>query len=67
MNQKAYVNRESILKLCESLEKYDTKGNLIRTAEKFDSGSWVVSDFNTKKLLSGEYTNEEFKIIKKYF
>jgi hypothetical protein len=49
------------------LEKYDTKGNLIRTAEKFDSGSWVVSDFNTKKLLSGEYTNEEFKIIKKYF
>lgn len=49
------------------LEKYNTKGNLVRTAEQFESGSWIVSDFDTKKRLSGEYTETEFKNIKKHF
>jgi len=50
------------------LEKYAKNGNLIRTAEQFDSGSWVVSEYPPSKTnLQGEYTNEEFDKIRKYF
>ena len=50
------------------LEKYAKNGNLIRTAEQFDSGNWVVSEYPPSKTnLQGEYTNEEFKEIRKYF
>jgi ribosomal protein L20 len=49
------------------LEKYSKNGNLVRTAEQFDSGSWVVSVYSGIDI-SGEYSNEEFnKRIKKYF
>jgi len=56
-------------KACKNMyfEKYSKNGNLVRTAEQFDGGSWIVLDFNTKKLLNGEYTDKEFKNIKKYF
>lgn len=48
------------------LEKYDKKGNLMRTAEKFSTGTWIVHCYSGKEL-QGEYTEEEFKTIRKYF
>lgn len=49
------------------LEKYNKNHNLIRTAEQFYSGNWVVHVI-TGKDISGEYTDECFKKeIKKYF
>jgi len=42
-------------------------GNLLRTAEQFKSGNWVVFTYSGKDI-SGEYTNNIFqKEIKKYF
>lgn len=58
-------------KACEGqyLEKYNRRGNLIRTAEQFPSGSWVVHVYSyVANDISGEYTNSEFtKIRKRYF
>ena len=52
----------------ELLEKYSNKThNLIRTAEKFDTGTWIVKEYNSRTNLSGEYTNKEFQKIKRYF
>lgn len=48
------------------LEKYSKNGNLLRSAEQFNSGNWVVWTFNRNDI-SGEYTEEEFKKIKKHF
>ena len=48
------------------LEKYSKNGNLLRSAEQFNSGNWVVWTFNGNDI-SGEYTEEEFKKIKKHF
>jgi hypothetical protein len=47
-------------------EKYDRQFNLMRTAEQFPSGNWVVSVWKGKEI-QGEYTPNEFKKIKKYF
>lgn len=50
------------------LEKYSSKGNLLRTAEQFDSGNWVISDYPDSRLeLQGEYTSEEFNEVHKHF
>jgi hypothetical protein len=47
------------------LEKYAKNGNLIRTAEYFESGVWVISEYSgSKKAYSGEYSNDEFNSIK---
>ncbi len=47
------------------LEKYSKKsGNLLRTAEQFDSGCWVVSEYSSKTNMQGEYTNQEFNKIR---
>jgi hypothetical protein len=49
------------------LEKISSKGNLIRTAEQFPSGCWVVLVYHGVDI-SGEYTETEFKAIRnKYF
>jgi len=48
------------------LEKHSPNGNLLRTAEQFSSGNWIVSVWNGKSL-QGEYTNKEFQKIRKYF
>jgi len=50
----------------EYLEKYSKKGNLLRTAEKFESGNWVVHTYSGVSL-SGEYTQEEFTRILNFF
>ena len=51
----------------EYFEKYSKNGNLLRTAEKF-SNCWIVSEYpESKTNLSGEYTEKEFKTIKRYF
>lgn len=50
----------------EYLEKYDKKGNLLRTAELFNN-SWVVWVYRGIDV-SGEYSNDIFKKeIRKYF
>ena len=48
------------------LEKYNKHGDLLRTAEQFTSGNWVVHTYGGK-YLDGEYTPKEFKKIRKYF
>ena len=49
------------------LEKYSKNGNLIRTAEQFEvSGNWVVHVFSGRDI-SGEYNEDEFKQIRKFF
>ena len=48
------------------LQKFSKNGNLLREAEQFNSGHWVVFVFKGVDI-SGEYTPEEFKKIKKYF
>jgi hypothetical protein len=48
------------------LEKYSKNGNLLRTAEKFSSGNWVVIVYSGANI-SGEYTNTEFQKIKNKF
>jgi hypothetical protein len=48
------------------LRKYSKNGNLLREAEQFDSGDWVVHVFKGVNI-SGEYTPSEFKKVKKYF
>ena len=47
-------------------EKYAKNGNLIRTAEQFESGNWVVHVYHGRDI-SGEYTDSEFKQIQKAF
>ena len=48
------------------LEKYDKNDNLLRTAEQFDSGNWVVCTYKGIDL-SGEYSEKEFSKIKNKF
>ena len=45
------------------IEKFSKNGNLIRTAEQFDSGMWVVHEYSQSSRLdlSGEYTDRIFK------
>lgn len=51
----------------EYFEKYAKNGNLLRTAEKIGT-VWIVSEYpESKTNLSGEYTEKEFKAIKRYF
>ena len=49
------------------LEKYSKSGNLMRNAEQFESGNWVVWVYGKYLDISGEYTEEEFKSIKKLY
>ena len=58
----------SYKKACEKkyLEKVSKNGNILRTAEQFDSGCWVVHTYKGIDI-SGEYTAEEFEKIKKFF
>jgi len=51
------------------LEENNKDGYLIRTAEQFSSGNWVISEYpRSKTNLNGEYTNKEFqKLRNKYF
>jgi len=49
------------------LKKIGAGFKLIRTAEQFNSGNWVVWVYSGIDI-SGEYTSEEFeKSIRKYF
>ena len=51
----------------EYFEKYSKNGNLLRTAERIGN-SWIISEYpESKTNLSGEYTEKEFKTIKRYF
>jgi hypothetical protein len=47
------------------LEKYSKNGNLLRTAEKFGS-NWIVHVYSGMDI-SGEYSDKEFKKIRKLF
>ena len=49
------------------LEKYSKSGNLMRKAEQFESGNWIVWAYGKYLDISGEYTEEEFKNIKKLY
>ena len=49
------------------LEKYSKSGNLMRSAEQLESGNWVVWVYGKYLDISGEYTEEEFKRIKKLY
>ena len=50
------------------LEKFGKSGNLLRTAEQFPSGRWVVHEYPASKTnLQGEYTPKEFEDIRKFF
>ena len=49
------------------LEKYSKNGNLMRTAEQFGASSnWVVRVFSGRDI-SGEYSEDEFNQIRKFF
>ena len=49
------------------LEKYNKNGDLLRTAEQFNSGHWVVWVYKGKDI-SGEYDKKTFdNEIRKYF
>ena len=48
------------------LQKFDKSGRLLRIAEQFSSGIWVVYVYFGKNI-AGEYTLQEFKKIKKFF
>lgn len=48
------------------LEKYAKNGNLLRTAEQYENGSWIISEYPPSRTnMQGEYTNEEFNNIRK--
>ena len=47
------------------LQKFAKNGNLIRTAERFGS-NWVVQIYSGLNI-SGEYTEDEFKEVRKFF
>ena len=47
------------------LAKYAKNGNLLRTAERFDS-TWVVHIYAGLDI-AGEYSDTEFKKIRKFF
>jgi len=47
------------------LEKYANNGNLLRKAEQFDNGNWVIYEYPSSKTnMQGEYSNEEFKNVR---
>jgi hypothetical protein len=48
------------------LPKVSKNGNLLRAAEQFDSGNWVVHVYSGTDI-SGEYSDKEFKKIRKLF
>lgn len=48
------------------LQKYSKNGNLLRTAEQFGSNCWVVHVYSGTDI-SGEYSDKEFKKIRKLF
>ena len=47
------------------LQKYKKNGNLLRTAEQFGS-NWIVHVYSGTDI-SGEYSDKEFKKIRKLF
>ncbi len=48
------------------LEKYAKNGNLLRTAEQYENGSWIISEYPSSRTnMQGEYTNEEFNNIRR--
>ena len=52
----------------EYLEVFDKNGNLIRTAEQFENGNWVVHTYSTSHPdVSGEYSPDKFKRIRRFF
>lgn len=48
------------------IEKYSKRGNLIRVAEQFNN-NWVVFEYSGKTNIQGEYSEKEFKDIRKRF
>jgi len=50
------------------IEKYNKQGNLLRTAEQFTCGNWIINEYPASKTnLSGEYTNKEFQKLRRYY
>ena len=48
------------------LEKYSKNGNLLRTAEQYENGNWVISEYpSSKSNVQGEYSDKEFKSIRR--
>lgn len=48
------------------LEKYTKNGNLLRTAEQYENGNWVISEYPSSKTnMQGEYSDKEFKSIRR--
>ena len=57
-------------KACKKMyfEVYKRNGILLRKAEQFPSGNWVVwCSPSSQVKIAGEYTNKEFHKIRKYF
>ena len=48
------------------LEKYSKNGSLIRTAEQYSNGNWVISEYPSSRTnMQGEYSNNDFSKIRK--
>lgn len=48
------------------LEKHSKTGNLLRTAEQFNSGCWVITEYpSSRTTMQGEYSNQEFNGVRR--
>lgn len=70
LNQKLIAMKTLFEKACEGryLEKYNKRGDLLREAEQFDSGVWIVWEYPSSKTnIQGEYSEQEFKSIRRRY
>jgi len=48
------------------LEKHSKTGNLLRTAEQFNSDCWVITEYpSSRTTMQGEYSNQEFNGVRR--
>jgi len=48
------------------LEKRNKNGDLLRTAEQFNSGMWIITEYPSSRTnIQGYYSDKEFKTINK--
>ena len=48
------------------LEKYSKNGNLLRTAEQYTNGNWIISEYPSSRTnMHGEYSNDDFNKIRR--
>ena len=48
------------------LEKYSKNGNLLRAAEQYPNGNWIISEYPSSRInMQGEYSNDDFNKIRR--